>query len=201
MRLALLLLVAVGSVAEADDGDKPRDLGVLVQPAIVFPNGGVARTYGGGVEAALLPYTALRVDDCPSGCIVTPDTGSTYLGAALFATATDAESGKIARQVYGLQISYGYGWHVTSWLIPYATIGLDPMVVSSRLLAGDRHTGMTLGASLRAGLLGYLGRHVVYSVTASLVGAIAPGVGDNAGGLVLQAAIGWRFHRDHWEER
>ena len=38
-----------------------------------------------------------------------------------------------------------------------------------------------------------LGDRFMYAVSASYLGAVAPGTGDNAGGLLVQAAVGWRF--------
>lgn len=157
----------------------------------MIPRGDVARSEGAGVELAMMPQTTTRVDDCPAGCIVTPHTDPLWLGFGAFATIGEDTPGKARRNVYGMHPSVGFGWGPAQWLVGFATVGLDVLVVTTDV-GDEHHAGPTLGADLRFGLLGYLGKRFTYQLSGAYLAAVAPGVGDNAGGLVVQAALGWR---------
>jgi hypothetical protein len=176
---------------------KPLDAGVLLHGTETTAHDDVAPSYGIGIEAALLPLTADDVQDCPAGCIVTPHTGPYYFGVGAFARIADRSPNRTRRDVYGLHGAVGFGWSPTLWAIPFVTVGLDALIVSTALPGEDRHVGPTLGVDGRAGVIGYLGSRIVYTIDASYLAAVAPGTGDNAGGLVLEASIGWRIRLEH----
>jgi hypothetical protein len=87
----------------------------------------------------------------------------------------------------------GLGKGPTEWFVPFGDVGLDALVVNTVSADGVRHLGPTIGADVRVGVLGLLGNRLMYAVSASYLGAVAPGIGDNAGGVMLQASVGWRF--------
>jgi hypothetical protein len=187
---AAIAVVAAPAGASADEGE----YGILVQGTGVFPRGDVARSNGLGVEVAMMPQTTTRVEDCPAGCIVTRDTDPLWLGLGAFVTIGEDTPGEARRNLYGVHPSVGLGWGPAQWLVGFAAVGLDVLVVTTDV--GDAHyAGPTLGADARFGLIGYVGTHFTYQLSASYLAAVAPGVGDNAGGLLVQAALGWRLAR------
>lgn len=192
--------VVAGTVTTVDqflgpypDLNKPLDVGVTVGAAAVMPRDGVAGSYGATLEGSLLPLTAYR--DRLDG-LGPRHIAPYYVSITAMMTRAERAPGRTAHDLYGLRGAAGFGWSPTRWIIPYAAVGLDALIVDSTSRDGRDDVGVTLGAEVRAGVLGYLGAHLVYNVSASLLGAVAPGPGDNAGGAVLQAALGWRFVQD-----
>jgi hypothetical protein len=173
---------------------KPLDLGVLVGAGEVPTHGDIARSYGAEIEAALVPFTGSRgcsCQDCETICVA--DAYPYYFGVGAFGAISDGTVTKTRRDLYGLHGSAGLALKPARWFIPFITVGLDALYVDTELASDTHDRGVTLGADARAGVLGYLGAHAIYSVSVSYLGAVAPGVGDNAGGLSVWGAIGWRF--------
>lgn len=168
---------------------RPSDYGALVGGLALLPRSDVPRAYGVAIEGALLPLVS--IEDCDDGACTS--TIGPYLGVSGLAAVTDGAPDRTRRGLYGLRLSAGLGWGRSVRFVPYATVGLDALVVTTTLPSGSDNAGLTLGADVRVGVLGQLGTRLLYQVGASYLGAVAPGVGDNAGGLVLQASLGWRF--------
>ena len=176
------------SPAEANDTNGA----VFVHAIDVQPQNGVAEGIGAGIEAALVPWSGTTHMDCPAGCIHGPYQ-PVYFGVGAFATHTLGTDADTRRDLYGLRASIGLGKGPNDWFIPFATIGLDGLIVNTVSSERAHHVRPTLGADVRVGILGMLGDRLMYAVSASYLGAVAPGTGDNAGGLVLEVAVGWRF--------
>jgi hypothetical protein len=190
--LAVLVVCSTSALA------KPLDLGVFVEAAELPAHDDDARSYGVGLEAALVPFTADRgcgCEDCDVIC--EPDTGPYYFGVGAVGARSDGTPDTTRRDLYGLHASAGLAVQPARWFIPFLTMGIDALYVDTELARGARARGITLGADARGGVLGYVGAHGIYAVTASYLGAVTPGIGDNAGGLCVTAAIGWRFILEH----
>lgn len=168
---------------------RPSDYGALVGGLTLLPRSDVPRAYGVAIEGALLPLVS--IEDCDDGAC--SSTIGPYLGVSGLAAVTDGAPDRTQRGLYGVRLAGGLGWGRSVRFVPYATVGLDALVVTTTLPSGSDNAGLTLGADVRVGVLGQLGTRLLYQVGASYLGAVAPGVGDNAGGLVLQASLGWRF--------
>jgi hypothetical protein len=190
---ALALMFATASPVAANDTNG----GIFVHAIDLRPRNGAAEGIGAGIEAALVPWKGTRYMDCPSGCIQGPYQ-PVYFGVGAFATHSTGTDADTRRDLYGLSVSIGLGKGPTDWFIPFCDVGLDARVVNtisadSVSADGVHHLGPTIGADVRVGVLGLVGDRLMYAVSASYLGAVAPGTGDNAGGLLLQASIGWRF--------
>jgi hypothetical protein len=181
-RLALVVLLAVSRTAAANDQYDP---GTFIGGTALLPKTSVARAFGGSVGIAMVPSVRARV-------------GFWMPELEAIVAISDGEAGKTARDLFGLRGSMSIGWLPASWIGPFLGVGLDGLVVTSRPPAGSTHGGVTLGADVRAGVQGRIGKWLIYAVTASYVGAVAPGIGDNSGGLVVGASMGWRWGDGTW---
>ena len=168
---------------------RPSDYGALAGGLALLPRSDVPRAYGVAIEGALLPLVS--IEDCDDGAC--KSTIGPYFGVSALAAVADGAPDRTRRGLYGLRLGAGLGWGRSVRFVPYATVGLDALVVTTTLPSGAANAGITLGADVRVGVLGQVGTRLLYQVGASYLGAVAPGIGDNAGGLVLQASLGWRF--------
>lgn len=184
--------VLVASLPASRAAANDTNAGVFVHASDMRPRDGVAEGVGAGVEAALVPWRGTRYMDCPSGCIQGPYQPA-YAGVGAFVTHGVGSEPDTRRDLYRLRVSMGLGKGPTDWFIPFGAVGLDALVVDSVASDRTRHLGPTLGADVRVGVLGTIGDGLMYAVSASYLGAVAPGIGDNAGGLELELSIGWRF--------
>ena len=190
---AFAVLLATSPVRAND-----TNAGVFVHAVDLRPQNDAAEGIGIGVEGALVPWSGTRFMDCPSGCIQGPYQ-PVYFGVGAFATRSVGGDTDTRRDLYGLRASIGFGKGPTDWFIPFGAIGLDALIVDTvsfdgTMSGGDtRDLGPTIGADVRAGVLGMLGDRLMYAVSASYLGAVALGTGDNAGGLMLEISVGWRF--------
>lgn len=166
--------------------------GVIVRAIDLRARNGVAEGIGAGVDAALVPWSGTKYMDCPSGCIQGPYQ-PVYFAVGAFATHGLGSDSDTRRDLYGLRASIGLGKGPTDWFIPFGAVGLDAMIVDTAFVDGTHALGPTIGADVRVGVLGMLGDRLIYAVSASYLGAVAPGAGDNAGGLMLEMSLGWRF--------
>ena len=171
--LAAALLTAVTGTAVAGG-----DVGMMVDANIVKAtgeNGLVTNSLGYGGEIRMMPHREP----------VTVSIGGFY-------SLGERQAGKVARDLYDFHVNVGFksersrGAH----LIPFATLGLDVLFVTSHQPDGMTHRGTTLGVNASAGVLGHLTDTWVYRVNASYLGAIVPGTGDDLGGLVMQVGFG-----------
>ena len=64
---------------------------------------------------------------------------------------------------------------------------------TSSFSKGETLRGTTLGVNAHAGLMGKVTGQWVYRASATYLGAIVPGTGDDLGGLVLQFGLGRTF--------
>lgn len=194
---SLVATVAISGVlacfASAPAHADPSAGGVLVRAIELRPQHDVAISDGAGVDVALVPWQGIREEDCPSGCIETPYVNPLYLGVGAFGTVSRGDATQVRRDLYGVRVTAGGGWGPKPWLLGFVACDLDALDVQTNLPGGGHHGGPTLGADVRVGLLGQLGERFMYMVDASYLGAVAPGVGDNAGGLAIEIGVGWRF--------
>jgi hypothetical protein len=185
--LVVFVVVAASSPALAGDGNA----GMFVHATDLRPRNGVAEGIGAGVDLAFTPWSGTKYMDCPAGCIAGPYE-PVYFGAGAFATHTIGSDTETRRDLYGLRAAIGLGWGPKDYVIPFGTVGLDALVVNTNMSDGTHHLGPTIGADVRVGVLGMFGGFM-YAVSAAYLGAVAPGTGDNAGGLLVEIAGGWRF--------
>jgi hypothetical protein len=196
MRSWLVAFVAVGAAAAVAHAGGDGNGGVFVHGTDLRPRNGVAESIGVGGDVAFTPWSGTKYMDCPSGCINGPYE-PLYLGAGVFGTHTTGSDTDTRRDLYGLRASIGLGWGPRDWFIPFGTLGLDALVVNTNTQDGSHHLGPTLGADVRVGVLGMVGERFMYAVSAAYLGAVAPGTGDNAGGVMFEIAGGWRFWPGH----
>jgi len=99
---------------------------------------------------------------------------------------------KTMRDVYDFHVNIGVKPEHTSgdMLIPYLTIGLDVLAMTTRIPKGDEYKGTTLGLNASGGVMGHLGDTWLYRASVSYLGAVVPGTGDDLGGVVLQVGFG-----------
>jgi hypothetical protein len=104
---------------------------------------------------------------------------------------------KTMRDIYDFHFNVGLKRERTreAHLIPYATLGLDVLYMATHEPDGEGAAmrtlrGTTLGVNAQLGFLGHIGSGFVYRASASYLGAVVPGTGDDLGGLVLQIGIG-----------
>lgn len=188
------LFVLVAMLASTPAAANDTNGGVFMRGIDLRPRNAVARSVGVGVDAALVPWSGTRYMDCPSGCIHGPYQ-PVYFSVGAFATQSLGTESETRRDLYGLRASIGLGKGPRDWFTPFGAVGLDALVVNTHLGDGTSELGPTIGADVRVGVLGMIGDGLMYAVSASYLGAVAPGSGDNAGGLVLDVTVGWRFWR------
>jgi len=151
--------------------------GTLIEP--LAEDGRVSTSLGHGAEIRFMPHHEP----------LTISIGGYYgLG--------QHDGGKTMRDIYDFHFDVGFktehsrGKH----LVPYLTVGLDVLHMTTRIPDDATHRGITLGLNAQAGFLGHISKHWIYRVSGSYLGAIVPGTGDDLGGLVLQAGIGKIFN-------
>ncbi len=177
MKKTLLLatmFLAAASPARADQ------TGLLIDGTLVKPIGGdgrVAESSGAGGEIVLLPTSSWIVQIGGYGVFGRPGTGVE------------------ARDIFDLHLIAGMTPASRSaTLAPYAGVGLDVLSITTRDHdKGETERGTTLGVSAQAGLLGRFADRGLVKASATYLGAIVPGTGDDLGGLVLQLAVGMAF--------
>lgn len=175
-RITLLTLTAAlfatSSVALGDE------VGMLVDATIVKPtgeSGRVSNSLGYGAEIRMMPHRE-------------PFTVS--FGG--FFGLGERQPDKVARDLYDFHFNIGFKASKSRrrHLIPFLTVGLDVLFITSHQPDGATFKGTTLGLNASAGFLGHISDTWVYRVNGSYLGAIVPGTGDDLGGLVLQAGVG-----------
>jgi hypothetical protein len=173
-----LALAAGAPPARADDA------ALMANATLVKPLGGegrVTESRGAGGEIVMLP----------SDMII-------QIGG--YGVIGQHAPGKTARDLYDLHILVGLRTgERNAALSGYGALGLDVLSMTTRLpeeeAPRDRvRRGTTLGISAQLGALGRIAERGLYRVSASYLGAIVPGTGDDLGGLVLQLALGARFY-------
>lgn len=172
--LLALLLVAVTSPARADQTGLLID-GTLVKP--VGAGGRVAESSGAGGDIVMLP------------------TSSWIIQIGGYGVFGRAATGVEARDIFDLHLIAGMTPASRSATVaPYAGVGLDVLSIVTRDHdKGETARGTTLGVSAQAGLLARFADRGLLKASATYLGAIVPGTGDDLGGLVLQLAAGMSF--------
>jgi hypothetical protein len=168
------LLLAAGGTARADQTGLLVD-GTLVKP--VGADGRVAQSSGAGGEIVMLPTSSWIIQIGGYGVFGRPATGIE------------------ARDIFDLHLIAGMTPASRSALLaPYAGVGLDVLSITTRDHdKGKTARGTTLGVSAQAGLLARFADRGLLKASATYLGAIVPGTGDDLGGLVLQLAVGMAF--------
>jgi hypothetical protein len=171
---ASLLLALAGGTARADQTGLLVD-GTLVKP--VGADGRVAESSGAGGEIVMLPTSSWIIQIGGYGVFGRP------------ATAVEA------RDIFDLHLIAGMTPASRSaTLSPYAGVGLDVLSITTRDHdKGETARGTTLGISAQAGVLGRVADRGLIKASATYLGAIVPGTGDDLGGLVFQLAAGMAF--------
>lgn len=166
--LSAVASLAAPSLAAAD----AESAALLVDATQIMPKSGVhSGAVGPGVELRFVP------DDEP----VTMSIGG-------FA-AVGERGASLRRDVLDVHFQIGFKPERMK-IAPYASLGLDVLHITTHEM-DTSYRGTTLGLSAQAGLLGTIGDHAVLRATVGYLGAIVPGSGDDLGGLVLQAGVGW----------
>ena len=172
-------VAATGMIAQRDA--RADDAAAIVVDSTLLQSLGdrdhISDSAGAGVELRFLPHREMI-------------TGS--IGG--FAAIGQPDGGKTQRDVYDFHFSVGMKPERTRGkiLIPFAALGLDVLSITTRDKTQTLR-GTTLGISAQAGIMGRIGDRMVYRASASYLGAIVPGTGDELGGLVLQVGLGWLF--------
>lgn len=172
----VLALGLLASTAHAGD-----DVGVVVDGTMIKPlgeEGRVSNSHGYGAEIRMLPNRE---------CFTASIGGFFALG--------QPDGQKTMRDIYDFHFNIGLKTERSrdSRLIPFVTIGLNVLYMTTHEPDDRKLRGTTLGLNARAGFMGHLTEHWIYRVSGSYLGAIVPGTGDDLGGLVLQAGIGKMF--------
>ncbi len=178
--LAGLAVIAggVGS-ARADDG-----LALLATGGWMVPRGDVGESYGGGAEARMID-----------------DVLTVGFGASALVGRTPAARRRDVMDVY-LNVGVRLCERCRA-LAPYTALGLDVLHVTTSDPARSVR-GSTLGLSGHVGLMGRLGGDGdgdrgrgawMWRASASYLGAIVPGTGEDLGGVTLSVAIGKHVFR------
>lgn len=174
--LALAFIAALASPARAGDEVALVVDGTMIEP--LAEDGRVSTSLGHGAEIRFMP----RRDP------FTISIGGYYaLG--------QADGGKTMRDIYDFHFNFGFKpeHRRPKLLVPYLSVGLDVLHMTTRIPDEATHRGITLGLNAQAGFLGYVSKRWIYRVSGSYLGAIVPGTGDDLGGLVLQAGLGRVF--------
>jgi len=171
--IATLLVSAPLAAAHADDETILVVDGTLIEP--LAEDGRVATSIGNGAEIRFLPGR-----DAITGSIG----GYFALGKA--------DGQKTMRDIYDFHVNIGYKRERSrgKQFIPFLSLGLDVLHMTTRVVDGPTLRGITLGINAQLGVMGYLSKRWVYRVSGAYLGAIVPGTGDDLGGLVLQAGLG-----------
>ena len=179
MQQARTAAIVIGLCAALAGEARADDTGLVLSGTLVKPMGGEGRiteSTGVGGEILLLPSDAVLVQ----------------IGG--FGALGRSADGKEARDIYDLHLMVGLATSRRSTIAPYACLGIDVLSLTSRDRdKGETLRGTTLGVSAQAGLLGRFGDRGLVKASASYLGAIVPGTGDDLAGLVLQLAIGAAF--------
>ena len=178
------LLAIVTGVRDAGAGHHPDDAAALIVDATLIKplgeEGRVGESVGAGGELRFLPDDEIATISIGGyGAIGRPSRDKTL------------------RDIYDLHFNAGLKWERSHGriLIPYATLGLDVLYMTTHEQGADGAAartlrGSTLGVNAQLGVLGHLGDGFVYRVSATYLGAVVPGTGDDLGGLVLQLGVG-----------
>jgi hypothetical protein len=171
-----LALGMAASTARAGD-----DVGVVVDATMIKPlgeEGRVSNSLGYGAEIRMMPHRE---------CFTASIGGFFGLG--------QPEGEKTMRDIYDFHFNIGLKTERSrdSRLIPFVSIGLNVLYMTTHEPDDRKLRGTTLGLNARAGVMGHLTERWIYRVSGSYLGAIVPGTGDDLGGLVLQAGIGKMF--------
>jgi len=172
---ALLCTIAVTAAAPAfaDEGAALMVQGTMLSP--IGEKGRVADSYGWGAEIRIVPDDPMTMSFGGYAAIGQPD------------------HGKEMRDVYTFcyDVAWTPGKHAS--VRPFIGAGLDILWVTTRIPDREQQRGTTLGLHARAGVVHALSKRWLIQASASYLGAIVPGTGDDLGGLVLQAGIGKTF--------
>jgi len=150
--------------------------GTMIEP--LAEEGRVSTSLGHGAEIRFMPHREA----------VTISLGGYYaLG--------QPDGGKTMRDIYDFHFNVGYKLERSrgKLLVPYLSVGLDVLHMTTRVPDEGTYRGITLGLNAQAGFLGHISKSWVYRVSGSYLGAIVPGTGDDLGGVVLQAGLGKIF--------
>jgi hypothetical protein len=173
------LLVTAGGVREAHADDAAA---LIIDATVIQPlgeKGRVSESDGLGAELRFMPE-----DECMTVSIG----GYGALG--------QPNLDKTLRDIYDFHVNVGVKKEHDrdSHLVPYATLGLDVLYMATHEPQGEGEMltlkGTTLGVNAQVGFLGNIAGGFVYRASASYLGAVVPGTGDDLGGLVLQIGIG-----------
>lgn len=173
--LVTVLAVVSGSRAAVADPTGLLVNGTLVKP--VGAEGRVSSSSGAGGEILLLPTSSWLVQIGGYGVFGRPATGVE------------------GRDIFDLHLQVGMTPASRSaTLAPYACLGIDILSITTRDHdKGETARGTTLGVSGQGGVLGRIGQRGLVKASATYLGAIVPGTGDDLGGLVFQLAAGMAF--------
>ncbi len=174
--IATALVITAAAAGRAHAGGPEGYM--VVDSSVLLPQDDVADSVGYGFE--------LRMVDRRS-----PLT----MAVGGFAAIGQADGKKAMRDVYDLHYNVGVKPERTrgKMLIPYLSVGMNFLGVTTREPAGQTYRGTTIGLNAQAGVMGHLGDKWLYRASATYLGAIVPGTGDDLGGVVLSIGVGRRL--------
>ncbi len=164
--LSLAALATLAGTASADD-----DLALMATGAWMMPSGEIGESYGGGAEARM-------ADD--------------HLTIGFGAKGLVGRTPALRRRDI-MDVSFDVGLMLCERcesITPYTAVGLDILHITTHEPTRSVR-GSTLGLSGHVGLMGRLGDDEwIWRASASYLGAIVPGTGEDLGGVTLSIAVG-----------
>ncbi len=109
-----------------------------------------------------------------------------------FAAIGKPDANRRMRDIYDISLNIGLNPPAKKrrLAIPFVSVGLDFLNVSTRENDGSNAAGMTMGMNARGGVFGHLGKSWMYSASVTYIGAVVPGTGEGLDGVTLHVGIG-----------
>ena len=114
------------------------------------------------------------------------------LDIGAFAAIGRSDGQRAMRDVYDIHVNFGLNppSKKRRLVVPFVSLGLDFLYVSTRAPEGPSASGMTMGMNARGGIFGSLSKEWMYIANVSYIGAVVPGTGQGLDGLIFQIGVG-----------
>lgn len=115
------------------------------------------------------------------------------LGA--FAAIGKGGGERAMRDIYDVHVNFGLNPPTKKrrLIVPFVSVGLDFLYVSTRTPDGASASGMTMGMNAKGGIFGYITDDWIYTANVSYIGAVVPGTGEGLDGVIFQVGFGKRL--------
>lgn len=112
-----------------------------------------------------------------------------------FAALGVADGLRAMRDIYDVHVNLGLSAPTKKrrLVVPFVSVGIDFLYVSTRAPDGASAAGMTMGMNAKGGVFGHITRNWIYTANVSYIGAVVPGTGAGLDGLIVQVGIGKRL--------